>query len=128
MMDQFLHLRHDARFGRRDVFPVRNVDRSARKFIDHLAQNPYTLPHLLNAHQIAIVAIARAADHDIEIVLTIIEIGVLTPQIVFDPAAAQVWPGKGIGNRAVLRNDADVPCSIDKNAITRKQFIAFVEA
>ena len=50
------------------------------------------------------------------------------PQIVFDPAAPQIWPGKRVGNRAIFCNDADVLRSIDKDAIAREQFIAFIEA
>ena len=128
MMDQLFHLRHDMRFRRRHVFPIHDINRPVRQFIDNLAQDPHALPHLLNTHQITIITISRTADHDIEIVILIIEIWVLTPQIMFDPASTQIWTGKRVGNRPIFRDDADVSCSIDKNTITGKQFIAFVEA
>src|SRR5256886_14504288 len=51
-----------------------------------------------------------------------------TSQIVFDSASAQIWTGKGVGNCAIFPDDADVSCSIDKNTIAGKQFIAFAEA
>jgi hypothetical protein len=48
------------------------------------------------------------------------------PQIVFDPAAAQVRAGKRVGNRAVLWDDGDVLRSIDEDAIAGEQFIALL--
>src|SRR5206468_5556327 len=48
--------------------------------------------------------------------------------IMFDPAPAQIRPGERIGNRAILRNDADLPRSIDKNTIACEQFVAFIKA
>ena len=49
-------------------------------------------------------------------------------QIVFNPAASQIRPGKRVGNRAIFCDDTDVFRSIDKDAIAREQFIAFIEA
>ena len=127
MMDQFFHLRHHARFRRRHVFPIGDVDRAARQFVDHLAQDAHALPHFFDPHQIAIVAIARAADHDIEIVLLVIEIGMFAPQIVLDAAAAQIRAGKRVGDRAIFRDHADVFRAIDEDAIAREQFVDLIE-
>ena len=85
------------------------------QFIDHLPQNSRALPHLLDSHQITIVTIACAADDHVEIVLVVVEIRMFAAQIVFDSAAAQVWAGNRIRDRALLRDDADVFCAIDKN-------------
>ena len=49
------------------------------------------------------------------------------PQIVFDSASSQVWTGNRVRDRALLRNDADVFCAIDKNLVPRQQPVAFVE-
>src|SRR5437870_340188 len=48
-------------------------------------------------------------------------------QIVFDSAATQVRAGEGVRSRALLRDDADVSGSIDKNSVACKQLIAFIE-
>src|SRR5437879_4121474 len=89
MVDELLHLRHDVRLWWKHIFPIGHINRPARQLSDHLAQNPNALPHLFDAHQITIVAIAGTADHDIEIVLLVIEIGMFAPQVVLDAARAQ---------------------------------------
>src|SRR5205823_3464349 len=75
MMDQLFHLGHDPRFGRHHVFPVSNVDGAVRQFIYYLTQNPNTLAHFLDSHQIAIVTITSTADYHVKIVLVVVEIG-----------------------------------------------------
>src|SRR5206468_8831408 len=91
MVNQFLHFCHHVRFRRRYIFPIGHVDRTDRQPFNHLPQNFYALPHLLDPHQVAIVAIARASDYHFEIVLFVIEIRMFAPQIVFNTAAAQNW-------------------------------------
>src|ERR1700745_3891305 len=48
-------------------------------------------------------------------------------QIVLDPTSPQVWAGNRIRDRALLRDDADVFCAIDKNLVPRQPPVAFVE-
>src|SRR5206468_9774013 len=109
------------------VFPNRNIDRTARQFIDDLPQNSRALTHLLESHQITIVTVACAADDHVEIVLVVVEIRMFAAQIVFDSASPQVWSGNRVRDRALLRDDADVFCAIDKNLVPGQQAIAFVE-
>ena len=71
------------------------------KFVDHLPQDAHALPHFFDADEIAIVAIARAADDDFEVIFLVIEIGMFPAQIVFDAAAAQVRAGKRVGDGAI---------------------------
>ena len=49
------------------------------------------------------------------------------PQVMFNPAPAQIRPGKRIGDGAVPRNDADVTRAIDEDAIAGKKFVDFIE-
>ena len=49
------------------------------------------------------------------------------PQIMFDPASAQIRAGERISNRALLRDYADVFGSIDKNLVARQQSVALVQ-
>src|SRR5438045_3387577 len=51
----------------------------------------------------------------------------LASQIMLDAAAAQVRSGKRVGDRAIFRNHADVPGSIDKNTISRQQFVDLIK-
>src|SRR5438132_2741519 len=48
-------------------------------------------------------------------------------QIDFKSASAQVRAGHGIDNRAILRDDANVFGTIDKNLVSGKQSVAFIE-
>src|SRR6478735_6953955 len=60
------------------------MDRTLWEFLDDLSQNAHALPHLFHPNQVAIVAIARAADHDVEIVIFVVEVRMFAAQIVFD--------------------------------------------
>jgi hypothetical protein len=51
----------------------------------------------------------------------------LSPQVVFNPAAAQVWTGESVRDGAILRDDADIARPIDENAVPRQELIDFVE-
>src|SRR2546423_8289840 len=125
MMDQFLHLCHDLGFRRHHAFPIRNIDRTVRQLIDDLPQDSDALAHFFDPHQVAIVTITGAADHNFEIVVLVIEIRMFAPQIVLDSAAAQIRSRKRIRNRAIFRDHTDVFCSIDKNFVPSQQLIAF---
>src|SRR5437762_13393017 len=74
MMDQFLHLRHHARFWRQHILPIDYVDRTGRQLLDDLSQNARALPHLFHADEVAIVTIAGAPNDDIEIIFLVVEI------------------------------------------------------
>src|SRR5262249_35839683 len=63
----------------------------------------------------------------LEIVLFVIEIRMFPPQIVLNPAAAEVWSGKGVGDRALFGDDANVFGSIDKDTIAREQFVHLIQ-
>ena len=49
------------------------------------------------------------------------------PQVVFDPAAAQIRTGEGVRDGALFRDDSDVFSPIYKNAVACEQFVAFIE-
>src|SRR4029078_611114 len=66
-------------------------------------------------------------DHHVKIILVVIEIRMFTPQIMLDSTSSQIWPGNRIRDRALLGDDADVFCAIDKNFVPGQQPVAFVE-
>src|SRR5262249_47208544 len=108
--------------------PIDHVDGAAWQFLYYLSQDADALAHFLDSHQVPIVTVPSAADHHVEIVLLVIEVWMFTSQIVRDPAAAQIRPRNGISNDSLFRDHVNVLRSIDKNAITREQFIAPVQA
>src|SRR5256714_15045749 len=127
MMNQLLHLGHDARFWRQHVFPIDDIDRAFWQFPDDLPQNARALPHLFHANEVAIVTIASAADDDIEIVFLVVEIRMFATQIVVDATSPQVRTRERVSDRAITRDHADVPRAIDEDTVTRQQFVDFVE-
>ena len=48
-------------------------------------------------------------------------------KIMLDAAGAQVWSGKRVSDRAIPRNHADLPRSIDENAISGEEFVDLIE-
>ena len=108
-------------FGGGMFFQSTTLIGPARQVLDHLPQDARALPHLFQPNEVAIVAVARRSDDHFEIVVLVIEIGMFAPQIVFDSAAAQIRPGKSVGDGAVSWDDADVLRAIDENAIARQE-------
>ncbi len=51
----------------------------------------------------------------------------LAAKIVLDAAAAQVWPGERVSDRAFAGNHADVPRSVDEDPIPRQQFVDLIQ-
>ena len=48
-------------------------------------------------------------------------------KIMLDSTGAQIWPGDRKSDRAIPRNDTDIPGSINEDAITGEKFVDFVE-
>src|ERR1044071_6524036 len=67
MVNELLHFGHHARLRWRHVFPVHDIDRAVRQFLDDLPKDAGALPHLLKAHEITIVTIPSRADDDLEV-------------------------------------------------------------
>ena len=85
------------------------------------------LPHLLHSDQVTVIAIAHGPDRDVELQPVVQQIGMGLAQIVFDPAAAQVWSAQAVIDRHVLRDHADVLRSVHEDAVAREQFFRLVE-
>src|SRR5207247_91703 len=66
-------------------------------------------------------------DDDLEVIFVVVQIGMLAAKIVFNPAAAQVWPGKRVSDCAIAGNHADVPRSVHEDAIPGEQFVDLIE-
>ncbi len=62
--------------------------------VDALLDDAVGLAHLLDAHQVAVVAVAVGADRDIEIELVVDLIGLLLAQVPLDAGTTQHRPGQ----------------------------------
>src|SRR5256885_5971781 len=107
MMDEFLHLRQHPRFWRTHILPIVDIDRTLRQTFDHLPQNFCALPHFFDADKITIVTVSGTADHNIEIILLVLEVWMRTPQVMLYTASSQIRPGERIRNCAIPRDNAD---------------------
>src|SRR5262249_48870265 len=74
--------------------------------VDALLDDPVRLPHLLDSHEIAVVAVAVRPDRNVELHLVVDLVGLLAAQIPRDAGTAQHRTGKAERDRAFRRNDA----------------------
>ena len=83
VMDQLLHaLFHLEARRRRDLVVVdHHRARVLAQPVDALTHDAVRLAHLLDAHQVAVVAVAALADRDVELHAVVDLVGLLFPQI-----------------------------------------------
>ena len=65
--------------------------RTAGQLVEALVQDADALAHFLHANEVAVIAIAGAANHHIKVVAGVIEIWMFAPEIVLDTATTQIW-------------------------------------
>src|SRR4030095_1059701 len=75
--------------------------------VDTLPDDAVRLPELLDAHQVAVVAVAVLADRDVELHAVVDLVGLLLAQVPGDARAAQHRAGEAEGERALGRDHAD---------------------
>ena len=81
MMDQRFHRMLHLGARRRRHLAVVDLDRPGRHLRERLADDAHRLAHLLDAHEVAVVAIAVAADRHVEIHLVVGVVGLRPAQI-----------------------------------------------
>src|SRR5208337_1188385 len=84
---------HRALFHRRGSQVVVRFVRTLGHIFYALLDDPETLPHLLNAHRGARIAIARAGCGNVERKLLVAAVGLLLAEIPFQAAGAQIRAG-----------------------------------
>ena len=96
--------------------------------VDALVDDAVRLAHLLDAHQITVVAIAVEADRDVEVHAVVDLVGLLLAQIPFDARAAQHGPGEAELQRALRAHHADVDRALLPDAVVGEQRLVLVDA
>src|SRR5438477_9461819 len=102
MVNEFLHFCQHPRLGRTHILPIVYVDRTVWQFLNDLTQNAHALTHFLDPDQVSVITIPGAANHHVEVVAVVIQVGMFSSKIVLDAATAKVWTGYRIGNRSIL--------------------------
>src|SRR5690606_27279138 len=129
MMDQRLDVALHLLPGRRGHLPVRSHHRSwiVAQPVDALANDAIRLPHLLDAHQVTVVAVAIHADGDIEIHSIVDLVRLLLAQIPGDAGTAQHRTREAELQCAFWRNHADVHRALLPDAVVGEQRLVLVD-
>ena len=75
---------------------VVHVDRPLRQARDRLLEDANRLPHLLHAHQIAVVDVAAGPDRHLEVVRLVVQVREVLPHVVRNAGRAQHRPGESV--------------------------------
>ena len=126
-MDQGFHrLFHLGPRRRRDLAIV-DRNRAFGHLRDGLADDRETLAHFLDAHEIAVEAIAVLADRDIEIHFGIGVVGLGLAQIPGDVRAAQHRPAHAPVHRLFRGHDPDIDRALLEDAVAGQQNFDIVD-
>src|SRR5882762_3682018 len=92
-----------------------------------LPDDAVRLPHLLDAHQIPVIAISVHADRNVEFHLIVDRVGLLLPEIPLDTGAPQHGPGEAERERALRRHDADIDRPLLPDAVIGEERLVLVD-
>src|SRR5262249_7951638 len=92
VVDERLHRRVQLFAGRRQDLAIVHVHGPARQAVKRLAQDLDRLPHLLDSHQVARVAVARILDRDLPVVCLEAAVGPVFAQVPRDARAPDHGP------------------------------------
>ena len=117
VVDELLHLLEYLFLLGEAALAVDDVHRTIGDGVDGLAQDPEALAHLLDADEVAVVAVADSPDRDVEIILLVIEVGMGFADVVFDAGSAEHRAGQAIGDGILLGDDTDVLGAVDEDRV-----------
>ena len=103
------------------------VDWSGRKFVESLTQDAHALVNFLEAHKIAVVAVAHGTDRHLEVVFLVIDVGVFFSKIMIYAASTEIWARKAEGDGVLFADCSHILAAIDKNAVSGDEFAGFLE-
>ena len=131
VMDQRFHVvLHFLAARRRDLVVLQH--HRARVWpcshFDALPDDAVRLAHLLDAHQVAVVAVAVHAHRDVEVHPVVDRIGLLLAQIPLDARAAQHGPEKPSCMARSGDHHADIDGALLPDAVVGEQGLVFIHA
>jgi hypothetical protein len=113
---------------RRADLAIIDHDRTGIGAASHaLPDDPVRLTHLLDAHQVTVVAVAVHAHRDVEVHVGIDLVGLLLAQVPGDAGAADHRAGEAQLQRALGRDHADVHGALLPDAVVGEQGFVFVD-
>src|SRR6267378_5021260 len=128
VVDQLLHaLLHLEARRRRDLVVVDHHRAGVlAQPVDALPHDAVRLAHLLDAHQVAVVAVAVASDRDVELHAVVDLVGLLFPQIPGDTRAAQHRTGEAEGEGPLRGDYTDAHGTLLPDAVLGEQRLVVV--
>jgi len=126
-MDQRFHRGlHLATARRRDLV-VRDLHRPRLHLRQALPDHRHAFTHLADAHQVAVIAVAVAADRDAEIEPVVHLVRLRLAQIPRHAGGPQARPGEAPGQRLLRRHDADIHQPLLPDAVVGQQRLQVVD-
>jgi hypothetical protein len=95
--------------------------------VDALPDDAVGLAHLLDAHQVAVVAVAVDADRYVEFHAVVDLVGLLLAQVPLDAGAAQHGTGEAEGQGTLGRDHADADGALLPDAVVGEQRLVLVD-
>ena len=129
VMDQLFHVRlHRLAVGRCHLV-VAGDDRSGvdTQPVDALLDDAVGLPHLFDAHQVAVVAVAGLANGHVKVHAVVDVIGLLLAQVPCKARAAQHRAGKTQVERALRRDHAHAHGALLPDAVVGEQGFVLID-
>ena len=117
VVDQFLHAHEDALFVGKDGFGVHEVDVAFWHGVEDLLDDADRLSHFFHADEITIITIAIFTDGNIELILLIAEIWVVTAKVTIDSRSTKVWPSHAVADGVIGINRPDVAHALKVNFV-----------
>ena len=127
VVDEFLHLCQHGSLRRWVVFWVVDEPVAAGHFVADLADDADALFDFFDSDEVAVVAIADAADGDVEVVLFVTEVGLLFAKVVVHAAGAEVRAAEPVGDGVFFGDEADVFGAVHKDAIAGEKAVGFID-
>ena len=130
VVDQRFHVVLHLGAGRRSDLEVAQHHRAGilAQPLHALLDDLVRLAHFLDAHEVAVVAVAVAAERDVEVDLVVARVRLLLAQVPRDAGAAQHGARHAPRHRLLRRDDADADRALLPDAVLGEQRLVFVDA
>src|SRR2546425_9568646 len=127
MGDEGLDVPHRALLQRGSGQGMIRLVRAGRHVLEALPDDPQTLPHLLDPHDRARVAVAARGRGDVELELLVAGVGALLPKVPLEAAGPQVRTGHSPLDRLIEGHRSDAHGAGLEYAVLHHDLVVLVE-